>query len=85
MQRAVVAVVRPLLDFAAALSYLAGGDKDGAKAVFAAWRDFIRWHQRLSAERKSIRQGVVRESRYIYKGVIVLRYLLGKREFRKMM
>ena len=85
MQRAVVAVVRPLLDFAAALSYLAGGDKDGAKAVFAAWRDFIRWHQRLSAERKSIRQGVVRESRYIYKGMIVLRYLLGKREFRKMM
>jgi GT2 family glycosyltransferase len=85
MQRAVVAVVRPLLDFAAALSYLAGGDKDGAKAVFAAWRDFIRWHQRLSAERKSIRQGVVRESRYIYKGMIVLRYLLGKRQFRKMM
>ena len=85
MQRAVVAVVRPLLDFAAALSYLAGGDKDGAKAVFAAWRDFIRWHHRLSAERKSIRQGVVRESRYIYKGMIVLRYLLGKREFRKMM
>lgn len=83
MQRAVVAVVRPVLDFAAALSYRLKGDKEGARAVFAAWRDFLRWHSRLSAERKAIRKDVKRESQYIYKGAIVWRYLLGNRQFEK--
>lgn len=83
MQRAVVAVVRPVLDLAAALSYRLKGDKEGARAVFAAWRDFLRWHSRLSAERKQIRKSVVRESQYIYKGAIVWRYLLGNRQFEK--
>ena len=83
MQRAVVAVVRPVLDLAAALSYRLKGDKEGARAVFAAWRDFLRWHSRLSAERKAIRKDVKRESQYIYKGAIVWRYLLGNRQFEK--
>ena len=83
MQRAVVAVMRPILDLAAALSYRVKGDKEGARAVFAAWRDFLRWHKRLSAERKQIRKSVVRESQYIYKGAIVWRYLLGNRQFEK--
>ena len=85
LQRAVVAVVRPVLDLAAALSYTLKGDKEGAKAVFAAWRDFIKWHHRLASERKEIREAAKCESRYIYKGMIVLRYLLGKRKFEKMM
>lgn len=85
LQRLVVALIRPALDFAAALSYALKGDKEGARAVFAAWRDFIRWHHRLAVERKQIRGGAKCESRYIYKGMIVLRYLLGKREFEKMM
>jgi hypothetical protein len=83
MQRVVVAVMRPILDLAAALSYRVKGDKEGARAVFAAWRDFLRWHKRLSAERKQIRKSVVRESQYIYKGAIVWRYLLGNRQFEK--
>ena len=83
MQRAVVAVVRPVLDLAAALSYRLKGDKEGARAVFAAWRDFLRWHSRLSSERKAIRKDVKRESQYIYKGAIVWRYLLGNRQFEK--
>ena len=83
MQRAVVAVARPVLDLAAALSYRLKGDKEGARAVFAAWRDFLRWHSRLSAERKAIRKDVKRESQYIYKGAIVWRYLLGNRQFEK--
>ena len=83
MQRVVVAVMRPILDLAAALSYRVKGDKEGALAVFAAWRDFLRWHKRLSAERKQIRKSVVRESQYIYKGAIVWRYLLGNRQFEK--
>ena len=81
MQRAVVAIVRPFLDLAAAMSYRMKGDKEGARAVFAAWREFIAWHKRLSVERSEIRKGIKCESQYIYKGVIVLRYLLGKRKF----
>lgn len=83
-QRAVVAVVRPILDFAAALSYIAGGNMAGAKAVVKAWRDFIAWHKRLSAERRVIRGSVKRESKYIYKGMIVALYFMGRRKFGKM-
>ena len=84
MQRAVVAIVRPLTDLAAAMSYLAKGDTKAFKAVFAAWGDFIRWHSRLSRERKAIRSAVKQESKYIYKGVIVLSYLIGRRKFDKL-
>ena len=84
MQRAVVAIVRPLTDLAAAMSYLAKGDTKAFKAVFAAWGDFIRWHSRLSRERKAIRGAVKQESKYIYKGVIVLSYLIGRRKFDKL-
>lgn len=85
LQRVVVAIVRPLLDLAAAMSYALKGDKEGARAVFAAWRDFIRWHRRLSAERREIRGGAKCESRYIYKGMIVVRAIFGKRKFENMM
>lgn len=81
-QRALVAVVRPFLDLAAALSYLAQGKSKSAKAVFQAWRDFLRWHKRLTAERKTIRANVKREAP-IYYGSIVLRYLFGKKTFPK--
>jgi GT2 family glycosyltransferase len=84
MQRAVVAVVRPLTDLAAAASYLTKGDTEAFKAVFAAWGEFIRWHSRLSKERKAIRSSVKQESKYIYKGVIVLSYLFGRRKFDKL-
>lgn len=83
-QRALVAVVRPVLDFAAALSYLAQGKKASAKAVWQAWHDFVVWHKRLSAERKTIRKSVKREAP-IYYGSVVLRYMFGKREFNDMM
>ena len=81
LQRAVVAVVRPLLDMAAAASYIAGGNFKGAQAVFEAWRDFICWHKRLSAERREIRKNIKKESYNIYKGMIVFRYMLGRRKF----
>ena len=82
-QRMLVAVVRPFLDFAAAMSYLAQGKRASAKAVWQAWRDFLLWHSRLTAERKTIRANVVREAP-IYYGSIVLRYLFGKRTFQKL-
>ena len=79
-QRALVAVVRPLLDFVAALGYLVQGKPQSAKAVWSAWCDFLRWHKRLVKERKAIRANVKREAP-IYHGSIVLRYLFGKRKY----
>jgi hypothetical protein len=79
LQRLVVAVVRPFLDLAAALGYALKGDKEGARAVFKAWRDFIGWHKRLSAERRQIRKNAAPQCRYIYKGSIILRYIFGKK------
>jgi hypothetical protein len=73
-------VVRPVLDFAAAMSYLAQGKVASAKAVWSAWRDFVKWHSRLAKERKAIRANVKREAP-IFKGSIVLRYMLRKRKF----
>ena len=80
MQRLLVAVVRPMLDFAAVMSYLLQGKKQSAKAVWQAWYDFIAWHKRLSAERKAIRSNVKREAP-IYYGSVVLRYMFGKKKF----
>ena len=83
MQRALVAVVRPMLDFAAAMSYLLQGKRQSAKAVWTAWCDFIAWHKRLSAERKAIRSNVIREAP-IYYGSVVLRYMFGQKRFSKL-
>ena len=78
-QRLLVAVARPLLDFAAALSYLVQGKTKSAKAVWQAWCDFLRWHGRLSAERNAIRSNVKREAP-IYCGSI----LLGRKTFQEL-
>lgn len=86
VQRAVVAVVRPGLDLMAALSYLMQGRGDNFRAVFRAWRDFLRWHGCLSRKRKQVRRqckGTV--SGRVYRGSVVLRYLLGRRTFGQMM
>ena len=85
MQRVGVAVVRPLLDLAAALSYGVGGEWASAKAVWRAYRDFMAWHRRLSHERREIQHTAVSRSQYIYNGIIPLRYLLGWRKFDKLM
>lgn len=77
MQRLTVAVVRPLLDLLAALSYLLQGRARSAAAVGKAWCQFIQWHGALATKRKAIRSGVVTEATYIYKGSILLRKLLG--------
>jgi GT2 family glycosyltransferase len=85
LQRALVAVVRPIADVAAALSYAIGGNTAGAKAVVRAWKEFMKWHGRLSRERRQIRSEVKGESQHIYKGSIVLRFALGRRQFGQMM
>ncbi len=80
-QRAVVAVVRPVLDFGAALTYLASGQWGAFVAVFRAYRDFLAWHGALAKKRKAIRGERVQESQHIYRSSIILRYLLGRREY----
>ena len=83
MQRVLVAVVRPVLDFLAAVSYVVQGKSQSAKAVWQAWCDFLRWHKRLAQERKVIRANVKREAP-IYYGSVVVRYIFGKRNFQKL-
>lgn len=84
-QRLAAALLRPLLDFAAAASYLMGGDTAAFRAVFRAWADFLKWHPRLVRERRRIRSAAVAESRCIYFGSVVAEYLLGRRRFGRMM
>mgnify|MGYP003304472879 CR=1 FL=1 len=79
MQRAVVAVVRPLTDMAEAMAYLLTLRPRMAWSVVRAWWSFIKWHKRLSKKRSEvIRRAKVRN---IYRGSIVLRYICGKRHF----
>ena len=84
-QRALVAVARPVLDLLAALSYLAQGRADNFRAVFRAWRDFLRWHGALAEKRRAIRSSRKAEARHIYRGSIVVRYMLGGRTFGQLM
>lgn len=86
LQRLVVAVVRPVLDLAAACSYLLQGRAANFRAVFRAYRDFLSWHGALARKRRAIRgAGKARASAPIYRGSIVLRYLFGGRTFGRMM
>ena len=86
-QRVVVAIARPLLDMLAALSYAVKGNLRGAWAVARAYGDFMCWHSRLAKERREIRSMAVQTKRLktIYCGSIVLRYVLGKQKFDKLM
>ena len=85
VQRSVVAIVRPVLDSCAALSYLMQGRPDYVRAVGRAWRDFLRAHKALAAKRRAVRGAVKGKPRGIYCGSIVLRYLLGRRRFGKLL
>ncbi|MFI3318011.1 MAG: glycosyltransferase family 2 protein [Rikenellaceae bacterium] len=80
-QRILVAVVRPPLDFLAALSYLAKGQVASFLAVGRAYLDFILWHRALAKKRKKIRGSRKRESSQIYRGSILFAYILGRRNF----
>ena len=84
-QRVVVALVRPLLDAAAAFSYLAQGRWDCFRAVGRAWLEFLRAHPSLRRKRKEITAGGRNKVHGIYCGSVVLRYLFGLRRFNKMM
>lgn len=82
-QRVTVAVVRPFTDTAEALGYLLTLHPHKAWAVVRAWGTFLKWHKELAHKRKA----VVRSKKVqgIYRFSIVVRYLLGVREFKRMM
>lgn len=85
-QRALVALLRPVLDLLAAFSYLVQGRGDHFCAVLRAWRDFVRWHPALRRKRRAIRRSRRSDATdKIYRGSVVLRYLLGRRTFGRMM
>ena len=84
-QRLLVSVLRPALDVLAALSYLVQGRADNFRAVFRAWRDFLKWHPLLAEKRRAIQTSRKAGVRHIYRGSILLRYFLGGRTFGRLM
>ncbi|WP_346701875.1 glycosyltransferase family 2 protein [uncultured Alistipes sp.] len=84
-QRLLVSVLRPALDVLAALSYLVQGRADNFRAVFRAWRDFLKWHPLLAEKRRAIQSSRKAGVRHIYRGSILLRYFLGGRTFGRLM
>lgn len=84
-QRFAVALLRPGLDAAAALSYLVQGRWNCFCAVGCAWRDFLRAHPALRRKRRAIRSACRKKPHGIYCGSVVLRYLMGFRRFDQMM
>ncbi len=86
LQRASVIVLRPLLDFLAACSYLAQGHGRSFCAVFRAYGDFLRWHGELNRQRREIRRTAVRSKvSHLYRGSILMRYFFGRHTFGRMM
>lgn len=85
VQRAAVAVLRPLTDAAAALVYLLKGQRAQAGAVVGAYRDFLAMHGELAGRRRAVQQSKRRRAAHIYHGSIIVRYLLGRRVFGKRM
>ena len=86
VQRCAVAVIRPLLDLAAAASYLAGGSFAGFCAVFRAWREFLAAHRSLAAKRRVLMQMRRSEpsrdisTRHILRGSIILKSIFSAKK-----
>lgn len=80
-QRILVAIVRPVLDLLAAVTYLMSGRVKSFWAVFRAYGRFILWHVALHKKRKECRRERTAESQHIYRGSIVWRYFLGLRRY----
>lgn len=84
-QRLLAAVVRPFTDMLSAVIYVAKGDFRLAGATLRAYRDFMIWHHNLARKRREVRATCRRESKQIYRGSIVLRYMLGSKTFGNIM
>ena len=83
-QRLAVAVLRPLADMMSVAIYLLKGQFKLANATLKAYRDFLAWRKELSLKRQAIRSNAKAESGLIYKGSMVVRYMLGRHTFNDM-
>lgn len=80
MQCILVLMLRPCLDFLAALTYLAQGHVANFKAVFRAWWEVLGQWRVLKEKRARINaQSCSNGDRYIYRNSILWQYLIGKR------
>ena len=79
MQLVVAMLLRPGLDLLAALTYLVQGHTENFKAVFRAWWEVVGWRKRLLEQRRHIRSTVRTESSHIYRGSLLVQYLIGRR------
>lgn len=80
-----VLLCRMILDGFSALVFLLQGHADYFQQVIAAHRSFYRWLPTLRARRATIQQHTVATPEGIYHGSIVLRYLLGRKQFVNLM
>ena len=83
-QRLTVAILRPIADMLSMAIYLLKGQFKLANATLRAYRDFMLWHKELSRKRKAIRGNAKAESKHIYRGSMVVRYMLGRHTFNDM-
>lgn len=83
MQRSVVAVVRPLTDFAEVVAQLLTFHPHRAWAIVRAWASFIAWHGVLAKKRRDVKR--LCKINGIYRFSIVVRYIFGWHKFNKMM
>ena len=83
-QRLAVTILRPLADVMSVAIYLLKGQFKLASATLRAYRYFFAWRKELSLKRKAIRSNAKTESGLIYKGSMVLRYMLGRHTFNDM-
>lgn len=84
-QRLLAAVIRPMADMLSAAIYVVKGDFRLAGATLRAYRDFLAWHGVLARKRREVRATRRTESRQIYRGSIVLRYMAGRKTFGNIM
>ena len=85
VQRLAAAVIRPMTDMLSTLIYILKGNMHLAGATLRAYRDFLAWHHALARKRREIRSARRAESKQIYRGSIVLRYMAGRRTFGNIM
>ena len=80
-QRCLVAVARPVADALSAVVYLVKVQRELARAVWQAYKEFFLSHKALGKKRKAVRENAKAESQTIYLGSIILRYALGAKRF----
>lgn len=80
-----VLTIRMVLDGIAALGWLFAGKPEFFKAVRQAHREFRRLMPELKIMRREIQASGIAKPQFIYRGSIVLRYILGRKRFGNLM